>query len=422
MRPAILAILSFVFSSTSVLFAQPTYSREVSRLIQDKCQFCHRPNDIAPFALMSYQDAATWAEDIGRVVGDRIMPPWKPVAGHGDFVGNYSLTDEERQTIISWVNAGAPEGDPSELPEAKVNTGEWQLGEPDMVVEMNEIYSPVRGKDVFRCFVVSNPTNETLYVNAVDVRPGDRRIVHHVIMYIDEKGQAEKLDAADPDPGYTCFGGPGFDISLNSMLGGWAPGSQARHLPDGIAVQVPKGGRLVMQVHYNTFGRTGDDQTKVALYFAKKKVERRVFYIPVVNDRFAIPAGESNVEVKANFPVPPFLDAKVVQIFPHMHLLGKQIKLDIVPRGKDPQTQIYINDWDFNWQGFYNYKTPIAVSAGTDVRLTCVFDNSANNPKNPSDPLKTVRWGEGTQDEMCIAFLGVTFDYENLLPLGTVRN
>jgi hypothetical protein len=398
--------------------AQPTYSKEVSRIIQSKCQFCHRPNDIAPFALMNYRDASIWAEDILRVVTERIMPPWKPVAGHGEFRGSYALSEEERQAIISWVNAGAPEGDPSDLPEPTVQNGEWQLGEPDMVVEMKEPYTPPRGKDTYRCFVVSNPSDETLYVSAVDVHPGDRKIVHHVIMYIDEKGLAEKLDAKDEGPGYTCFGGPGFDLSFSSMLGGWAPGTIPRHLPEGIAIQIPRGGRLVMQVHYYAAGRTGEDQTKVALYFTKGNVKRRLFYIPVVNTRFEIPAGHASYEVKANFPVPPFFDAKVIQVFPHMHLLGRQIKLDYVEFRKDPKPGIYIDNWDFNWQGFYDYKDPVPLPALTDVRLSCVFDNSPNNPRNPSNPVKNVGWGEGTEDEMCLAFLGVTFDRENLLPLN----
>lgn len=407
---------------TSQAQAQPTYSKEVSRIIQAHCQMCHRPNDIAPFALLNYQDASTWAEDIQRVVSEKIMPPWKAVAGYGEFRDSYALTDDERQTILSWVAAGAPEGDPSELPEPRVSNGEWQLGQPDLVVQMKEPFTPPRGRDLYRCFIVTNPSDETRYVSAVDVLPGNRQIVHHVIMYIDEKGESPKLDDRDEGPGYTCFGGPGFEISINSMLGGWAPGTLPKPLPEGIAIQIPRGGRLVMQVHYYPFGRTGEDITKVGLYFSKGPVERRLFYIPVVNTRFEIPPGNSNYEVKANMVVPPLLDAKVVQIFPHMHLLGRQIMVDYVEPRKEAQPLIYIDNWDFKWQGFYNYKNLVPIPAFTDVRATCTFDNSENNPRNPNNPLKAVRWGEGTEDEMCIAFLGVTFDRENLLPFQTGRN
>ncbi|MBL8173375.1 MAG: hypothetical protein JNK48_01810 [Bryobacterales bacterium] len=410
-----------VFAAASLAQAQPTYSKEVSRILQEKCQLCHVPNNIAPFTLTSYDDARTWAEDIKRVVSEKIMPPWKPVAGHGEFRESYAMSDEERQTVISWVNAGAPEGDSADLPEPRAQSGEWALGQPDLIVQMSEPYTPARGKDVYRCFVVSNPFEEAVYVKAVDVVPGDRRIVHHVITYIDERNQAEKLDAQEEGPGYTCFGGPKFDISFNSMLGGWAPGSIPRPLPDGIAIQIPKGGRLVMQVHYYPVGRTGEDITRVGLYLTKDKVERRLFYIPVVNDRFEIPPGNADYEVKAEFVVPPLLDAKVIQIFPHMHKLGRQIRLDAQPFGREAIPLIYINDWDFNWQGFYNYKNPVPISAFTNLKMSCRFNNSESNPFNPNNPLKPVRWGEGTDDEMCITFLGVTLDRENLLPFGASK-
>lgn len=414
-------LVTSLFAIVSVAQAQPTYSSEVSRILQEKCQLCHVPNNIAPFTLTSFEDAQTWAEDIKRVVSEKIMPPWKPVVGHGEFRESYAMSDEERQTIISWVNAGAPEGDPAELPEPRPQTGEWALGEPDLVVKMAEPYTPARGRDVYRCFVVSNPFEETAYVKAVDVVPGDRRIVHHVIMYIDEKNQSEKLDAEEEGPGYTCFGGPKFDISFNSMLGGWAPGSIPRPLPEGIAIQIPKGGRLVMQVHYYPVGRTGEDTTRVGLYLSKENVERRLFYIPILNDRFEIPAGNADYEVKAEFVVPPLLDANVIQIFPHMHKLGRQIRLDAQEFGKEAMPLIYIDDWDFNWQGFYNYKQPVPIRAFTNLKMSCRFDNSENNPRNPSNPVKPVRWGEGTDDEMCITFLGVTFDRESLLPFAASR-
>jgi hypothetical protein len=411
--------LAFFGAMAVPAVAQPTYSQEVSRIMQEKCQICHRPNDIAPFTLMNYEEASTWAEDIRRVVTDKIMPPWKPVPGHGEFRGSYGLTDEERQTLISWVNAGAPEGDPSFLPEEKVPTGEWQLGDPDLIVEMSEPFTPARGKDVYRCFVVTNPFEEAVYVKAADVLPGNRRIVHHVILYMDDKGQAVKLDEKEEGPGYTCFGGPEFDLSINSAVSGWAPGTMPRPLPDGIAVEIPKGGQLVMQVHYYTGGGgSGEDTTKIGLYFAKEKVERRLFYLPMVNTTFRIPAGAANHEVNAAFDVPPLFDGKLINIFPHMHVLGRKIQVSHVPRGDDAKPLIFIDDWDFNWQGFYTFQEPLPFGAFDSLRMTCTFDNSENNPRNPSNPLKDVRWGEGTEDEMCLTFVGVTFDRENLLPFN----
>lgn len=400
--------------------AQPTYSREVSRIFNQKCTQCHRPNDIAPFSLMAYDDAKTWAEDINRVVTERIMPPWKPVPGHGEFEGNYALTEEERRTIQDWVMAGAAEGDAADLPEAAAPTGEWRLGDPELVLQPQAAFSPRRGQDVYRCFVVTNPFDETRYVTAMDVLPGNRQVVHHVILFIDEKNQSPAMDAKEDGEGYTCFGGPGFDVTINSAVGGWAPGSAPRHLPPGLAVQVPKGARLVMQVHYSA-KIVAEDTTRVGLYFAKTQPEKLVRYVPVLNTSFRIPPGAARHEVTARFPIPPGLDGQIIQIFPHMHLLGKEIKVEMTPLAKETVPLLYIDNWDFNWQGFYNYKQSVRMPSLSTLKITCVFDNSAENPRNPSNPLKEVRWGEETQDEMCLAFLGVTFDNENLLNIFLPR-
>ncbi len=415
--------------------AEITYARQISRIIQAKCQHCHRPNDLAPFALMNYEDAQTWAEDIGRAVRERKMPPWKPVPGHGEFRDNYGLTDEERQQILDWVTDGAPKGEDYDLPEPSGETGEWVLGEPDQVIEMAEEYTPPRGRDMYRCFVLPTGLDANKFVSAVDYRPGERKIVHHIILYLDATGEAEKLDEKDEEPGYACFGGPGTPIASGSAtsallgngitLGGWAPGSRPRHLPDGVGMFLPSNARIVMQVHYYAVGRHGTDRTRIGLYFSKKPVERRLFYVPIVpldargRIDLEIPAGAERHEAKAAFLVPPLLDAKLINVFPHMHLLGREIKSDVTPFEKDPRPLIYIDNWDFNWQGAYTYVEPVAIPAFSQVRLSCVYDNSPNNPRNPNNPVKTVRWGEGTEDEMCLVFLGVTLDRENLLPLGS---
>jgi hypothetical protein len=180
---------------------------------------------------------------------------------------------------------------------------------------------------------------------------------------------------------------------------------------------LPQRAKIVMQVHYYPAGRPGPDQTKVGLYYSKAPVERRMRYIPIVNTTFAIPPGAPDHEVRAALPVPPLLDAHLIQIVPHMHLLGRKISVLAERRGIETSL-VRIDDWDFNWQGFYTYTQPVALPSLTTVRLTCKFDNSTENPRNPHNPLTTVRWGEGTEDEMCLVFLGVTFDRENLLPFS----
>jgi hypothetical protein len=432
MRLVLLAVLAVAAARAEV-----TYSREISRIFQAKCQQCHRQGDIAPFALDGYEAAATWAADIERVVRDRIMPPWKPVAGHGEFRDSYGLTDEERSQILEWAANGAPEGDPADLPEKpEAPEGEWVLGDPDLVLEMPVEYSPPRGRDMYRCFVLPTGIDADKFVSAVDVLPGDRKIVHHIILFLDSSGVAEQLDAQDEEPGYTCFGGPGTPTGGNSVsallangvtLGGWAPGTRPRHLPEGIGMHLPATARVVMQVHYYTVGRNGTDKTRVGLYFSKAPVERRLFFVPLVpldlrgRVQLEIPAGDANYTAEGLMVVPPLLDAHIVQIFPHMHLLGREIRAEVIPPREDPKPLIYIDNWDFNWQGAYNYVEAVAAPAFSMLRFSCTYDNSENNPKNPNNPVKTVRWGEGTEDEMCVIFLGLTFDRENLLPLGMRR-
>jgi hypothetical protein len=430
MRP--LALIFLLCTAAIGLSAQPTFSTDVAPIMQAKCQGCHRPGDIAPFPLMTYDDASTWADDIQRVVSQKIMPPWKPVPGHGDFRGDYGLTDAERQTILDWVAAGIPQGDPANMPAPLPETGPWQLGDPDLVLQMAQVFTVPRKQDTYRCFVIPSGLTEDKWVTGVQVLPGNKQIVHHVILYVDQTGASDKLDGQDGNPGYDCYGGPGFDLfsggnlvaalNLTASLGGWVPGSRVQPLPDGVGMLLTKDSRIVMQVHYFPNGRPGPDQTQIGLYFAKTPIQQRMRYFPLVNTTFQIPPGDADYQVTNSFTVPFFLDAHAVQIVPHMHLLGRKIRVTAT-QGDQSSDMVYIDDWDFNWQGFYTYKTAVALPAGTTVKLTCEFDNTADNAKNPNDPLKVVTWGEGTQDEMCLAFMGLTFDREQLTmtsrdPLG----
>jgi hypothetical protein len=398
--------------------AQVNYSKEVSRIFRAKCEGCHREGDIAPFALNDYDAAVTWAADIRRVINANKMPPWKPVPGHGDFKDSLALSEEERSQILDWIANEMPQGDPADLPEPLENKSEWPLGTPDVEMRMLQSYTPPRGSDVYRCFVIPTDFDETKYLSAIDVIPGNRQIVHHVLLFQDTSGTAEKLEGQDGQPGYTCFGGPGFEINLNNLtaaLGGWAPGQRTRHLPDGIGLELNKGAKIVMQVHYFPSRVTGDDQTRIGLYFAKSKVEQRLFQIPIVNQKFKIQPGEEKHEVTATLTVIPLLTADAIWIYPHMHLLGREIKVEVTGLDRETRPMIYQNDWDFNWQGSYTYKEPMKLRAGDRIKLTCVFDNSENNPRNPNNPLIEVGWGEKTTDEMCLAFIGVTLDIEKML-------
>lgn len=414
------------------IFAQgPTYAKEVSRIFQAKCQLCHRDGDIAPFALDSYDQALTWSADIQRVITDGSMPPWKPVGGFGHFKDSYALTPDEKQTILSWIANGNDPGDPNDLPDPLPATGPWILGTPDVTLQVPTAFTPNRGTDVYRCFVMPDAGfDQTTYLSAIDVLPGNRQIVHHVLVYQDTTGTALKMDGQDGNPGYDCFGGPGLPVDYTNIFGaldslggmaGWAPGQRTHFLPDGVGIQIKKGARIVIQVHYYPIGRTGPDQTQIGLYLAQSQIKKRLYQIPVVNMNFTIKP-DTVQDVTAVFPPFPLpLSAKAITIYPHMHLLGTKIKADLIDQQGNVTPMIYEDKWEFSWQGAYTYVEPIPVPTYSKVKVTCTFDNTRNNPRNPNDPLVAVKWGERTTDEMCLAFVGVTLDVDPFTILNTIQ-
>lgn len=390
--------------------AGPTFNKEVVRIFQQNCQTCHHPNDIAPFSLMTYADAKAHAIEIKANVTARIMPPWKPVNGCGEFNAPRVLSSDDIATIAKWVENGAPEGNPADLPTPIDFSSGWVLGEPDAVFGNSKPFMPPADRDEYRCF--SMPTNLTSdrYVSTIDVHPGDRSTVHHVIAFIDTSGESAKLDTNGD--GYQCFGGPGFAITnfASSTLGGWAPGSRPDKLPDNVGLLLPASSRLVIQVHYHPHdANVKPDQTQIGVYYDKVKPAQTMLMLPLVNQTFTIPPNNSNYPVTAAYTNTLF-PAHVWVIAPHMHLLGKRTRVDAVMPGGANVCLINISDWDFNWQGIYRYKDPIAIPVGTRISLTSNYDNSADNPRNPNSPPKAVSWGEATTDEMCLAFLGVTLD------------
>jgi mono/diheme cytochrome c family protein len=391
-----------------------TWSKDIAPIVQERCQGCHRSGDIAPFPLVSYLDAYRQRRKILNVVERRKMPPWKPVPGFGDFLDVRRLSDGEIQLIRDWVAAGAPEGDPKDLPPPRQWPSTWTLGAPDVVLTPESAYEvPSADRDLYRCFVIPTAFPDDVYLAAVDFIPGNRQIVHHVLTYLDTSGASVKLDEADPGLGYTCFGGPGFLPA--GGIGGWAPGAVPRVKPDGVGTLLPAGARVVLQVHYhNRTGRPESDRTRIGLYFAKKPVDKRARSLPVLNRTFLIPAGEVHHEVRESYTIPPGRNFHAIGIAPHMHLLGREMKVTATYPDGVVQPLIYIDDWDFHWQGTYTFAKPVPLPAGTRIDIQAVYDNSSANRRNPSSPPKDVQWGEGTTDEMCIVFIGVTADAEHL--------
>ena len=427
MRPRLLALLVLLFLAALPAFAGksravrgpfaptgPTFSKEVVRIFQEHCQTCHHEGDIAPFSLVTYEEAKPWASMIRIMTSTRQMPPWKPVDGCGDFRDERKLSQDEIDIIAKWVTSGAPEGNRAELP-APLDFGSgWVKGQPDMVLKNAEGFTPPAGKDTYRCFTL--PTNLTsyAYVSAVDTHPGDRTTVHHVISFIDTTGESLRLDEAEAGPGYTCFGGPGF--STASTLGGWAPGSRPLELPEGVGFELPAGSRVVLQVHYHPHGdehgheQPKADQTEIGIYLMKSAPQKLMRILPIINQSFTIPPNDPSYAVTAQWPIPVPVPLKLWLIAPHMHLLGRDMTVEMTLPNGTKQCLIKIDDWDFNWQGAYRYASPIDIPAGARLGLVAHYDNSSSNPLNPNDPPKPVSWGEATTDEMCIAFVGVTVE------------
>lgn len=389
--------------------AAPTFSNEVVRIFQQHCQTCHRPGDIAPFPLMQYSDAKPRASLIKIMTQTRQMPPWKAAEGCGDFRDERRLSDAEIATIAKWADAGAPEGNRADLPAPRTFNDGWELGTPDLVLANNEPFTPPPHEDTYRCFTIPTNLTSDRWVRAVDTHPGDRQTVHHVLTFVDTTGESVRLDEAEPGPGYTCFGGPGF--TTTGSLGGWAPGQRALELPENVALRVPAGSRVVMQVHYHPHHEeTSADLTSYGIYFSGEPSPKELRFLPIVNQTFTIPPNDPNYRVDGAFPIPLPFPVKIWVIAPHMHLLGRKMQVNYTPRNGGAQCLIRIDDWDFNWQGTYRYEQPIDVPAGSRLTLTAYYDNSSNNPHNPNSPPKPVSWGEATTDEMALAFVGVTIE------------
>lgn len=426
--------------------AAVTYYRDVAPIIQNRCQSCHRPGEVGPFSLMTYKQASNWADDIKEYTQTRKMPPWKPAPGAYEFAGERRLTEKELETLAKWADAGAPAGDPKDAPPPKKFEDGWFFGKPDLVLSPNEdfILGPT-GKDHFRVFVLPTGLTEDKYVTAIEVRPGNPRVVHHTLHFFDTTGsarareQAEQQkrkenppgpDAVDVGPGYAAAMGLGFQIKPQDLLSGkppigalagWAPGILPKELPEGTGYFLPKGSDLVVQMHYHRNGRIERDRTQIGLFFAKKPVDKPMTGIvipgrfktdPKATGRFArmgyIPAGEENFVAKG--AIVTMEDCVVHAVTPHMHLLGKSVKITMTPPGGKPEVLINIPEWDYNWQETYFLKKSIPVKSGTRFDIEAVFDNSAKNPLNPSSPPVDVPFGEQTTDEMLFGFLAATKD------------
>jgi peroxiredoxin len=395
-----------------------TYYKDVVPILQERCQSCHRPGEVGPFSLLTYRQAVNWADDIKEYTRSRAMPPWKPTAGV-KFIGERKVTDKEIDTLAAWVDGGTPAGDPREAPPPRKFPEGWLLGKPDLVLAPKEemIVGPT-GSDLFRCFVFPTNQTEDKFVVAYEVRPGNRRVVHHTFHFLDTKGRGRRLEeraqererrspGQDRGPGYTMMMAPGF-FPPDGDLGGWAPGLLPGYLPEGVGYYLPKGSDLIVQLHYHRNGKEERDRTQVGLYFAKKSNVKPVQVVVVPGAFFGVPPGRENHPVQGSVWVAQ--DCTIHSVTPHMHLIGKKIKMSVTPPGGKTTTLLNIDQWDFNWQETYFLEKPMRVPAGTRFDVEAVYDNSSKNPNNPNNPPRFVLVGEQTTNEMCLGFVEVTGD------------
>jgi hypothetical protein len=400
--------LTFFFAiafGVSVLSAAPpTYNKDIAPILYSQCALCHRPGEVAPFSLLTYLDAAKRAPLIATVTKARIMPPWKAEPGFGAFQHERRLTAEQISLIDDWTKAGAPEGNPKDKPAVPTFADGWQGGEPSLVVKAGNGFSvPAEGPDRFQCFVLPLNLEQDSYIQTAEFRPGNRSVVHHGVIYVDETGAARRRAANSPDGSYPCFGGPG--VAATGLLAGWAPGTIATAGDPQLAVPVKKGTDLVLQIHYHPSGKAETDISSVGITFSSAPPAHGRTALIMVNTNIDIAPGDAAYVSKSSLTLPR--DVELSAIFPHAHWLCKDMKVDAhLPNG-DIAHLIRIKDWDFNWQGSYKYEKPLALPKGTRIDMEYTFDNSDKNIRNPSKPPARVQFGEQTTDEMAVAFFTV---------------
>jgi hypothetical protein len=407
----------------------PTFSRDVAPIFYKNCTSCHRAGEIGPMALVTYQDARPWAKSIAAKVASGAMPPWHGDGAAGGFVNDRRLSEADKTTIVKWANDGASEGNKADLPPAPVYADGWQIGQPDAVFTMQEDYPvPASGQLEYKYFEVPTNFTEDKWVKAFEVRPGDRTVVHHIIVFgrpparptppptassdapaaaaaprpqppfsfapgmqepRDEAVQEAKRAPANDRPSPRGGNGP--------FVADFAPGQSVRVYAPDTAIKVAAGTTLVFQVHYTTSGKATADRSKIGLVFAKEKPKTEVMIAALQNGNFTLPAGQADAKVDAEMTLNR--DLTIWSMLPHTHVRGKRWEYQAIYADGRTETILSVPKYDFNWQTEYVFKQPLKLPKGTKIHSTAWYDNSAANKANP-DPTKDVHWGDQTWEEM----------------------
>uniref|UniRef100_Q020C4 Thiol-disulfide isomerase n=1 Tax=Solibacter usitatus (strain Ellin6076) TaxID=234267 RepID=Q020C4_SOLUE len=405
----ILGIGLAVLASAETKPTPRTFTKDVAPILQARCQTCHRPGEAAPMSLLTYQEARPWAKAIKEAVLLKRMPPWFADSSVGHFKNDRSLSQSEIGTLVSWVDTGAQEGDAKDLPAALNFVTGWNIGEPDLVLEMPQAFDvPAGGTVDYQYVILPQKFPEDRWVQAAEVRPGARSAVHHVIAFIREPGSKWMRDKTPGIPFVPDANEKGDRPSITGdMLAGYAPGVPAVQLAPGQGRLVKAGSDIVFQLHYTANGKPAQDRSKVGVVFCKTPPATRVMTLAASNSRFTIPPGDPNYKVESQLELAH--DVTLRALAPHMHLRGKDFEYRLIFPTGEQQTILRVPRYDFNWQLWYTPEEDMLLPKGTKVACTAHFDNSLNNPANP-DPSKAVKFGEQSWEEMMIGFFDVAFD------------
>jgi hypothetical protein len=394
---------------TAVAHAQVTFHKDVEPILQAHCQSCHRPGEIGPMPLLSYDDVRPWARAIKTAVTTRKMPPWFADSSVQHYTNDASLSAAEIDKLASWVDAGAPRGDPNDSPRPRTFVEGWNIGQPDVVIEMPQAYEvPARGTIEYTYVILPTNFTKDTWVQAAEIRPGNRAVMHHAALHVRPPGSPWLREF----PAGVAFV-PAANSSViesrpsDEWLTNYAPGRPTASLPAGTAFLVKAGSDFVLQFHYTPNGRPTSDLSKIGLVFAQSAPEHRAFIAPIADRSFVIPPGDSNYRSTGSKTLAT--DAVLLAVGPHMHLRGKAMEVSVTyPTGMS-ELLLRVPKYDFNWQLLYEFGPARVAPRGTRLDVTGVWDNSAANRSNP-DPKSPVRWGDQSWEEMLIGWVTIQVD------------
>lgn len=380
---ATLRVLALPFTFCVLAAASPTFHKDVEPILERRCQSCHRPGEAAPMPLLTYSQTRPWAKAIKSALLTGKMPPWQADPHYGKFTNDLSLAPGEKEKIVAWIDAGAPEGNPADAPKPMVFTEGWRIPKPDIVFEMPKPFDvPAKGVIDYQYIPVPTHFTEDKWVEAVEVRPGDRSVVHHAIVVVDD----------------------GTGIDNEEYLGGYAPGMAPQIWKPGEARLIKAGSTLVFQMHYQATGKAAQDRTKIGLIFAKHPPAERIVAMEAAAHWLAIPPNDPDYHSEATQLIGE--TCYLVGLRAHMHLRGKSFEFRAIYPDGQTETLLRIPHYDFNWQPYYYLETPKLLPRGTRIEALATYDNSVNNPFNPN-PNATIFWGPQSWDEMMIGWFDV---------------